>query len=181
MTSSSLGGRSGFRRTADVGAGEDGLYSVVWTEPTEPQAAIGSYLHKLAYPDNHAAHQAAGSQLKEVHHHHAKDIQDLTLRGEYLYTANGPGGLEVFDVANIDQKGFSERIVTSPVSPLGQRTYVRTKYATSVALSSTLWFPWRPSAAVRGATSSCRRSMGVSRKRREKSSGLFTSSTSERR
>ena len=53
------------------------------------------------------------------------------MRGEYLYTANGPGGFEVFDVANIDQKGFSERIVTAPVSPLGQRTYVRTKYATS--------------------------------------------------
>ena len=60
------------------------------------------------------------------------------MRGEYLYTANGPDGFEVFDVANIDQKGFSERIVTAPVSPLGQRTYVHTKYATSVTLPSTL-------------------------------------------
>ena len=60
------------------------------------------------------------------------------LRGEYLYTANGPGGFEVFDVANIDQKGFSERIVSAPVSPLGQRTRIHTKYATSVALPSTL-------------------------------------------
>ena len=60
------------------------------------------------------------------------------MRGEYLYTANGPGGLEVFDVANIDQKGFSERIVSAPVSPLGQRTRVNTKFATSVALPSTL-------------------------------------------
>ena len=40
--------------------------------------------------------------LKEAHHHHAKEILDLTLRGEYLYTANGPDGFEVFDVANID-------------------------------------------------------------------------------
>ena len=47
-------------------------------------------------------------------------------------------GFEVFDVANIDQKGFSERIVSAPVSPLGQRTWVRTKYATSVTLPSTL-------------------------------------------
>src|SRR5213075_2168750 len=31
-----------------------------------------------------------------------------------------------------------ERIVSAPVSPLGQRTYVRTKYATSVTLPSTL-------------------------------------------
>jgi hypothetical protein len=60
------------------------------------------------------------------------------LRGEYLYTANGAGGFEVFDVANIDQKGFSERIVSAPVSPLGQRTRVKTKYATSIALPSTL-------------------------------------------
>jgi hypothetical protein len=44
----------------------------------------------------------------------------------------------VFDVADIDQKGFSERISTAPVSPLGQRTYVRTPYATSVTLPSTL-------------------------------------------
>ncbi|PYI86906.1 MAG: hypothetical protein DME26_08015, partial [Verrucomicrobia bacterium] len=41
-------------------------------------------------------------------------------------------------VANIDNKGVSERIITAPVSPLGQRTYVRTKYATSVTLPSTL-------------------------------------------
>src|SRR5439155_18579861 len=51
---------------------------------------------------------------------------------------NGADGFEVFDVANIDQKGFSERIVGAPVSPLGQRTYVRTKFATSVTLPSTL-------------------------------------------
>ena len=30
------------------------------------------------------------------------------------------GGLRVYDVANIDQKGFSERITTAPFSPLGQ-------------------------------------------------------------
>lgn len=55
-----------------------------------------------------------------MHQHSGKDIQDIVLRGEYLYTANGPGGLEVFDVANIDQKGFSERVVKAPFSPLGQ-------------------------------------------------------------
>ena len=70
---------------------------------------------------------------------HGKDIQDIVLRGEYLYTANGSDGFQVFDVANVDNKGFSERIVSSPVSPLGQRTYVKTKFATSVALPSTLF------------------------------------------
>lgn len=127
-----------FGRYAYVGAGKDGLYSVAWTEQPEPQAALGSHLHKLAYPDNFAKHEAARRELKEAHHHHGEEILDLTVRGEYLYTANGAGGFEVFDVANIDQKGFSERIVTAPVSPLGQRTSVKTSYTTSVALPSTL-------------------------------------------
>jgi hypothetical protein len=128
-----------FGRYAWVGAGRGGLHGVVWTEQDEPQAALGSHLHKLAYPDNFKQHvEANQGVLKEGHHHHAKDILDLTLRGEYLYTANGPDGFAVFDVANIDQKGFSERIVSAPVSPLGQRTYVRTEYATSVTLPSTL-------------------------------------------
>jgi hypothetical protein len=127
-----------FGRYAYVGEGKEGMHAVIWTEPDEPQAAIGSHLHKIAYPDNYRKHLEAGSILKEAHEHSGHDIQDIVLRGEYLYTANGPGGFEVFDVANIDQKGFSERIVSAPVSPLGQRTRVNTKYATSVALPSTL-------------------------------------------
>jgi hypothetical protein len=127
-----------FGRYAYVGEGHEGLHAVIWTEADEPQAAIGSHLHKLAYPDNYRKHLEAGSILKEAHEHSGHDIQDLVLRGEYLYTANGPGGFEVFDVANIDQKGFSERIVSAPVSPLGQRTRIPTKYATSIALPSTL-------------------------------------------
>ncbi len=127
-----------FGRYAYIGEGREGLHAVVWTEQEEPQAVIGSHLQKIAYPANYQKHLAAGSTLKEGHEHSGTDIQDIVLRGEYLYTANGPGGFEVFDVANIDQKGFSERIVTSPVSPLGQRTFVHTPYATSVALPSTL-------------------------------------------
>jgi hypothetical protein len=128
-----------FGRYAYVGAGKDGLYGVGWTEAGEPQAALGSHLHELAYPDHFRKHTGANrGELQEAHHHHAREILDLTLRGEYLYTANGADGFEVFDVANIDHKGFSERIVNAPVSPLGQRTYVRTRYATSVTLPSTL-------------------------------------------
>ena len=128
-----------FGRYAWVASGNAGLYGVVWTEQEEPQAAFGSHLQKLAYPDNFKKHVDGNKgELKEAYHHHAREILDLTLRGEYLYTANGADGFEVFDVANIDQKGFSERIVTAPVSPLGQRTYMRTRYATSVTLPSTL-------------------------------------------
>lgn len=128
-----------FGRYAYVGEGRGGLDAVVWTEQEEPQAAIGSHLQHLAYPDNYQQHvEQNHGQLKDAVHKEAREILDLQLRGEYLYTANGPDGFEVFDVANIDQKGFSERISTAPVSPLGQRTYVRTKYATSVTLPSTL-------------------------------------------
>jgi hypothetical protein len=72
-----------------------------------------------------------------AYHHDGEDIQDLVLRGEYLYTANGPGGFEVFDVANVDNKGFSERIVSAPVSPLGQRLWVRRGTPRASSLPST--------------------------------------------
>ncbi len=136
-----------FGRYAWVGA-EKGVYGIIWTEPEEPQAPIGSSFHKFAYPANYQKfldhkRELWGSDDRgkdaAAFEHHAREINDLTLRGEYLYTADGPAGLNVFDVANIDQKGFSERIVTSPVSPLGQRTYVRSPFATSVAMPSTLY------------------------------------------
>lgn len=128
-----------FGRYSYVGAGPGGLYGVVWTEREEPQAALGSHLHRLAYPDNYRNHvEKNGRRLKEAYHHSATDIRDLVQRGEYLYTANGPDGFRVFDIANIDNKGFSERISTAPVSPLGQRLHLPTKDATSVILPSTL-------------------------------------------
>jgi hypothetical protein len=133
-----------FGRYAYVGAGGGGFYGVVWTEADEPQAAIGSHFQKIAYPRDYADHLANKQILQEAYHHNSFDltgghvVQDLEQRGEYLYTAAGTGGLEVDDIAEIDQKGFSQRTVSSPVSPLGQRTYVRTPYATSVALPSTL-------------------------------------------
>jgi hypothetical protein len=126
-----------FGRTAYVGAGKDGVFAVNWTEMDEPQAAIGSHLHKIAYPDSYAAHLGAEMVLKDGFQHEATEILDLTLRGEYLYTANGPDGFVVFDAANIQNKAFSQRLATAPVSPLGQRLQVRTKYATSVALPAT--------------------------------------------
>ena len=128
-----------FGRYAYVGEGRGGLDAVIWTEQEEPQAAIGSHLQKLAYPENYKKFVEEDHRiLPEAEHKDANEILDLVQRGEYLYTANGEDGFEVFDVANIDNKGFSERIVTAPVSPLGQRTYVRTRYATSVTLPSTL-------------------------------------------
>src|SRR5262249_51817780 len=47
-------------------------------------------------------------------------------------------GVRIFDVAFIDHKGFSERIVTAPVSPAGQKFYVRTQHAMAVAAPTTI-------------------------------------------
>jgi hypothetical protein len=140
-----------FGRYVYVGTGEHGLEAVAVTERDEPQAVIGSELHKYAYPARYEAHLKHERELTEAYEHPGNDVGDvswltghpgevrsLQLRGEYLYAANGPGGLRVYDVANIDQKGFSERIVSAPVSPLGQRLYVATKDATSVAAPTTL-------------------------------------------
>jgi hypothetical protein len=46
--------------------------------------------------------------------------------------------MRVYDIANIDNKGFSERMTTAPVSPIGQRFYVPTKNAVAVATPTTL-------------------------------------------
>ena len=124
-------------RYAYVGEEHHGFEAVVVTEREEPQAVIGSRLHELAFPGEFAAHQARGSLLKEAYHHHG-DVRSLQLRGEYLFAAQGRDGLRIYDVAQVDQKGFSERMVSAPVSPLGQKLYVKTKDATSVALPTTM-------------------------------------------
>src|SRR5262245_467884 len=126
-------------RFAWVAAGKHGIHAVVVTERDEPQAVIGSSLHKMAYPDEYEQHTNRGDRLTTEYEHAANGVAlAIQVRGEYAYVANGPGGLRVYDIANIDNKGFSERITTAPVSPFGQRFYVDTKYATGVASPSTL-------------------------------------------
>jgi hypothetical protein len=134
-----------------VAAGSQGLSGVVVTERDEPQAVIGSTLHRLAFPDYFNKHIENDRILQHAHHHSGRDVADAVMhplrktevldvqaRGEYLYAACGEGGLRVFDIAMIDNKGFSQRITTAPVSPLGQRFYVSTKYATAVASPTTI-------------------------------------------
>jgi hypothetical protein len=123
-----------------LATGPEGIEAVQVTEWDEPQAVIGSYLHRYAYPDFYRAHQANKLELKESHRHHgvAGETRSVQMRGEYLYTAAGPDGFRVYDIANIANKGFSERIVTSPVSPLGQDTHVSTTDATGVALPTNM-------------------------------------------
>src|SRR5204863_9018953 len=120
-------------------AAGDALQAVVATERSEPQAVIGSTLHKIAYPDNYQRFVKDDRELREAYEHKGNPrVLQVQLRGEYAYVAAGEGGLRVYDVAQIDQKGFSERITTAPVSKFGQKFYVKTKYATAVAAPSTL-------------------------------------------
>jgi len=124
---------------------EHGFEAVAVTEWEEPQAVVGSFLHRLAYPDFHAEHEARGRRLEEAHHHHSGGpVTSIQLRGEYLFTAEGKGGMRVYDVANIDNGDFSERIVTAPVSPLGQDTHIATRDAAAIALPTNMPIaPWR--------------------------------------
>ena len=119
-----------------VADGAKGFDAVAVAEHDEPPAIIGSYLQHVAYPQDFKQHVGRDRQLKEAYHH-LGNVLDLQLRGEYLYAALGKGGFRIYDVANIDNKNFSERTVTAPVSPLGQRFYVPTKFATAVASPST--------------------------------------------
>jgi len=120
-------------------ASGDALEAVVATEHTEPQAVIGSTLQKVAYPDDYQKFVSDNRALRAAFEHKGNPrVLQVQLRGEYAYVAAGEGGLRVYDVAQIDQKGFSERITTAPVSPFGQKFYVKTRYATAVAAPSTL-------------------------------------------
>jgi len=136
-----------FGHNAYVGAGKAGFYAVQVTEWEEPQAIIGSNLHRLAYPDDFQAHLDRGRVLEHSVKHapggpeallnsiwRQSEVLSLQLRGEYLFTACGTGGFRAFDVANVGNKGFSEKVVSSPVSPLGQDTHVSLPYATAVSL-----------------------------------------------
>ncbi len=93
-------------RYAWVAAGEHGLAAVAVTELEEPQAVIGSYLHKLAYPEEFHEHVASGGLLEHAHEHPGVDIAtqflqphlakhteilDVQARGEYAYAACGEG------------------------------------------------------------------------------------------
>jgi hypothetical protein len=120
-----------------VAEGSKGFDAVSVAEHDDPPAVYGSDLQKLVYSDDYEKLEKRHGELEESDHH-AGNVLDLQLRGEYLYAALGKGGFRVYDVANIDNKDFSEKMVTAPFSPLGQRFYVKTKNATSVGSPSTL-------------------------------------------
>ncbi len=124
-------------RYAYVAEGKHGVEAVEVTGWDEPQAVIGSTLQQIVYPDDYKKHLDGKLELKTAQHHHGNALS-VQMRGEYLFTANGEEGFIVYDIANVDNKDYSERISTAPVSPRGQRTYVKTRDAAAVALPTTM-------------------------------------------
>jgi hypothetical protein len=120
-----------------VATGNRGLEAIAIAEHDEPESIYGSDLQRIAYPDNFRKFVEGGRELHAAAQHSGNAL-DIQARGEYAYAAAGPGGLRIYDIANIDNKGFSEKIITAPVSPLGQRFFVATKNAVAVASPTTL-------------------------------------------
>ncbi len=137
---------------------EGGFEAVRVTEWDEPQAVIGSYLQKYAYPDYWRAHVDANKrelknwtrgqtfdaklsgetrpaeQFRNIVQGTRDRVSCLQLRGEYMFVAQGRGGFRAYDVASVGNKGFSDRIVSAPFSPLGHDAHVTTRNATCIAL-----------------------------------------------
>ncbi|HSQ96843.1 MAG TPA: hypothetical protein VLM18_12230 [Croceibacterium sp.] len=153
-----------------------GFEAVRVTEWDEPQAVLGSYLHKYAYPDYYRQFvEGNGRELKDWTRGETLDkklsgethplerfqnvvkgtgdkVGCLQLRGEYMYVAQGKGGFEVYDVASIANKGVSEKILSGPFSPLGHDTHVATRNATCMALPTDQSIaPTRNTPAMRAA------------------------------
>ncbi len=140
----------------------DHLEAVRVTEWSEPQAVFGSYLHRYAYPDFYKAHvekngrelkswirggpfpkgvtklvggeEDSAEDIRNIAHKAGDAIRCLQQRGEYMYVAEGKAGFRVYDVASIGNKGISQRIITAPLSPLGQDVRVDSRNATCMAL-----------------------------------------------
>lgn len=113
--------------------------AITVTEWDEPQAVIGSYLQRYAYPDYFKQHQARGMALPEMSlhiqdHSTADNANCLQMRGEYLFVAEGKGGFRVYDIASIGNKGVSQGIISAPYSDIGHQTHVKSKNATCMAL-----------------------------------------------
>lgn len=116
---------------------DDSVTGVQVTEWEEPQAVIGSYLQKYAYPDWFEGHQQRNQQLETAHTHGSGKVGCLQMRGEYLYVAEGGKGFRTYDIASIANKGVSQRIISAPFSRLGQDTVVETRDAACVVLATT--------------------------------------------
>jgi len=165
---------------AYVGRGS-GVEAIQVGEWNEPQAVIGSYLHRYAYPKWYAEHQERGRALLQNKpialefepnslgalrsalarwlwktpigdggtSQKSGKVRCLQLRGEYLLAAEGQAGSQAYDVSSIGNKGFSEKLITAPFSPLGQNLRIPSPDATCIAIPTNQ--PIRPERNRRNA------------------------------
>jgi hypothetical protein len=120
-----------------VATGKKGFEAVAVAEHDEPEAIYGSDLQRIAFPANYKKFVERRRELSTAASHEG-NVLDIQARGEYAYAATGASGLRIYDIANIDNKDFSQRMITAPVSPVGQRFFVPTKNAAAVASPTTL-------------------------------------------
>jgi hypothetical protein len=137
---------------------EGGFEAVRVTEWDEPQAVIGSYLQRYAYPDFYKLHVDQNKRelknwtrgktldaklsgethslemFRNVVQGTADRVGCLQMRGEYMFVAEGKGGFRVYDIASVANKGFSDAVISAPFSALGHDTGVSSKNATCMAL-----------------------------------------------
>ena len=137
---------------------ESGIEAVRVTEWDEPQAVIGSYLQRFAYPDYYRMHVERNNrelinwtrgrtfdrnlsgetqpleEFRNIVQGTNAPVQCIQNRGEYVFVSMGRLGFRAIDVASVANKGFSERIVSAPFSPLGQDMHIRSPNATCMAL-----------------------------------------------
>lgn len=121
---------------AYVAEGGKGFQAIKVTDGDEPQPAIGSSYHKLLDPEGFEAFVQGGRKLDTAHSAGSSNAQGIEVRGEWVYVADGKGGIRVFDRANVHNKAKAQRIVASQNSRFGQKTSIKTKDATDVALPS---------------------------------------------
>ena len=114
-----------------------GVAAIEVTEWDEPQAVIGSYLHRYAYPKWFEEHQGRKRELRRMSTLAGGAAGCVQMRGEYIFSAEGKRGLRVLDSASIANKGYSQKLISAPFSPLGHDTEVESRNATCVALATT--------------------------------------------
>ena len=132
-----------------VAQGSDGMQAVKITEGVEPQPVIGSHYHALIEPESSGKFVRGGRKLDRAYSAGSKHANEIAARGEFVYVADGPAGLRVYDRADISRNDKAQRIVTMQNSALGQTTRMDTTDARSVALPSNLPMnPDRPQLAM---------------------------------
>ena len=119
-----------------VAEGTSGLQGIRVAEGYEPRPVIGSWLHSMAYPADYKKFVDGGRRLGEAHSAGGTSVRSIVRRGEFLYVADGPAGLRVYDIFAIANKAAAQKITPAAISPLGQNVQVKTTDATSVALAA---------------------------------------------